>query len=175
MLSRVLSSSLRWRYKYWSPTRGDTKQGGSDVLLRSDPFRELDRFAQEAFGTRLRPAVMPMDAYRENDHFVVHFDLPGVDPSTIDLTVEKNVLTVSAERQWQTDENQQVVASERPHGKFSRQLLLGESLDTEHVEAGHDHGVLTVTIPVAEQAKPRKVAISSGGGARQIETTSSAA
>ena len=145
------------------------------MLMRTDPFRELDRFAQEALGTRLRPAVMPMDAYRENDHFVVHFDLPGVDPSTIDLTVEKNVLNVSAERQWQTDENQQVVASERPQGKFSRQLFLGESLDTEHVEAGYDHGVLTVTIPVAEQAKPRKVAISSGGGAKQIETTSTAA
>ena len=145
------------------------------MLLRSDPFRELDRFAQEAFGTRLRPSVMPMDAYREDDHFVVHFDLPGVDSSSIDLTVEKNVLTVSAERQWQPKDSQQVVASERPQGNFSRQLFLGEGLDTERVEASYENGVLSVTIPVAEQAKPRKVEITSGGGAKQLETTSSAA
>ena len=145
------------------------------MLMRTDPFRELDRFAQEALGSRLRPAVMPMDAYRQDDHFVVHFDLPGVDPSSIDLTVEKNVLTVSAERQWQGDDNQQVVASERPQGKFNRQLFLGEGLDTERVEAGYENGVLTVTIPVAEQAKPRKVEISSGGGTKQIETSSTAA
>ena len=145
------------------------------MLLRSDPFRELDRFAQEAFGTRLRPSVMPMDAYREDDHFVVHFDLPGVDTSSIDLTVEKNVLTVSAARQWQPGENHQVLASERLQGNFRRQLFLGEGLDTEHVEAGYDNGVLTVTIPVAEQAKPRKVEVTTGGGAKQLETTSSAA
>ena len=145
------------------------------MLLRSDPFRELDRFAQQVLGTRMRPAVMPMDAYREGDRFVVHFDLPGVDPSSIDLTVEKNVLTVSAERQWQSNEDQQVVASERPQGTFSRQLFLGEGLDVDHVEAAYDSGVLTVTIPVAEQAKPRKVAITSGGGAKQIEASSTAA
>ena len=145
------------------------------MLMRTDPFRELDRFAQQALGTRMRPAVMPMDAYREDDHFLVHFDLPGVDSSSIDLTVEKNVLTVSAERQWQPKDSQQVVASERPQGNFSRQLFLGEGLDTEHVEASYDNGVLTVTIPVAEQAKPRKVEISSGGGAKQIATSSTAA
>jgi HSP20 family protein len=145
------------------------------MLMRSDPLRELDRFAQQALGTRMRPAVMPMDAYREGDQFVVHFDLPGVDPSSIDLTVEKNVLTVSAERQWQSTDNQQVLASERPQGNFSRQLFLGEGLDTEHVEARYDNGVLTVTIPVAEQAKPRKVEVTSGGGAKQIETSSSPA
>ncbi len=146
------------------------------MLMRTDPFRELDRLAQQALGTRMRPAVMPMDAYREDDHFVVHFDLPGVDPSSIDLTVEKNVLTVSAERQWRAAENQQVVASERPQGNFSRQLFLGEGLDTENVEASYDNGVLTVTIPVAEQAKPRKVEISSGdGGAKAIDASSSAA
>ena len=143
------------------------------MLMRTDPFRELDRLTQQAFGTRMRPAVMPMDAYREGDHFVVHFDLPGVDPSSIDLTVEKNVLTVSAERNWQANDNQQVLASERPQGTFSRQLFLGESLDTEKVEASYDNGVLTVTIPVAEQAKPRKVQISAGDGkAKAIETGS---
>ena len=145
------------------------------MLMRSDPFRELDRFAQEAFGTRMRPSTMPMDAYREDDHFVVHFDLPGVDTSSIDLTVEENVLTVSAERQWQAGENHQVLASERVQGNFRRQLFLGDGLDTDHVEAGYDNGVLTVTIPVAEQAKPRKVEVTSGGVAKQLETSSSAA
>ncbi len=141
------------------------------MLMRTDPFRELDRLTQQALGTRMRPAVMPMDAYREGDHFVVHFDLPGVEPSSIDLTVEKNVLTVSAERNWQANDNQQVLASERPQGPFSRQLFLGEGLDTERVEASYDNGVLTVTIPVAEQAKPHKVQISAGGGkAKAIET-----
>lgn len=143
------------------------------MLMRTDPFRELDRLSEQVFGTRARPAVMPMDAYREGDHFVVHFDLPGVEPSSIDLTVEKNVLTVTAERGWQPNENQQVVASERPQGTFRRQLFLGEGLDVERVEASYDNGVLTVTIPVAEQAKPRKVQISAGEGkAKAIETSS---
>jgi HSP20 family protein len=145
------------------------------MLMRTDPFRELDRVADQVLGTRIRPAVMPMDAYRDGDRFVVHFDLPGVDASSIDLTVEKNVLTVKAERRWQPGENQQVVASERPQGNFSRQLFLGEGLDAEHVDARYDNGVLTVTIAVAEQAKPRKVEISSGGGAKAIDTTSTAA
>lgn len=145
------------------------------MLMRTDPFRELDRFAQQALGTRTRPAVMPMDAYREGEQFLVHFDLPGVDPSSINLTVEKNVLTVAAERQWQPTDSQEVIASERPQGNFSRQLFLGESLDTERVQANYDNGVLTLTIPVAEQAKPRKVEVTSGGGAKQIQTSSSAA
>ena len=146
------------------------------MLMGTDPFRELDRLTEQVLGTRSRPAVMPMDAYREGDHFVVHFDLPGVDPSSVDLTVEKNVLTVSAERQWQPNEEQQVLATERPQGTFRRQLFLGEGLDVEGVEASYDNGVLTVTIPVAEQAKPRKVEISAGGGkAKAIDTGSSAA
>lgn len=141
------------------------------MLMRSDPFREFDRLAEQVLGTRARPAVMPLDAYRQGDRFVVHFDLPGVDQSSIELTIEKNVLTVSAERQWQADEGTQVVASERPQGSFRRQLFLGEGLDTERVEARYDNGVLTVTLPVAEQAKPRKVEISVGGGsAKAIET-----
>jgi len=142
------------------------------VLMRTDPFHELDRLSEQVFGTRARPAVMPMDAYREGDHFVVHFDLPGVDPSSIDLTVEKNVLTVTAERGWQPNEHQQVVASERPQGTFRRQLFLGEGLDLERMEARYDHGVLTVTIPVAEQAKPRKIEIRAGNGNKAIETSS---
>jgi HSP20 family protein len=142
------------------------------MLMRYDPFREFDRLAQEAFGTRVRPAVMPMDAYREDDKFVVHLDLPGVDPSAIDVTVEKNVLTVSAQRSWQPSENQDVVVSERPQGTFSRQLFLGEGLDTDRVEASYDAGVLTIRIPVAEQAKPRKIEIGTSGRAQAIEASS---
>ena len=144
------------------------------MLMRFDPFRELDRLTQPTFGTP-RPPVMPMDAYRQGDSFVVHFDLPGVDPASIDLTVEKNVLTVSAQREWQPSEDQQVVATERPQGSFSRQLFLGEGLDSEHVEASYEAGVLTVTIPVAEQAKPRKVEITAGGQAKAIDTGSATA
>jgi HSP20 family protein len=116
---------------------------------------------------------MLMDAYRHGDEFVIDFDLPGVNPFSIDLTVEKNMLTVSAQRQWQPSEDQQVLASERPHGSFRRQLFLGEGLDVDRVEATYDNGVLTVTIPVAEQAKPRKVEItSSGGKAKAIKAAS---
>lgn len=141
------------------------------MLMRTDPFRELDRLTQQAFGTRFRPSVMPIDAYRQGDEFVVHFDLPGVDPSSIDLTVEKNVLSVSAERRWEPAEEVQIVASERPQGTFNRQLFLGEGLDADKVEASYDNGVLSVTIPVAEQAKPRKVEIAAGDGARTIEAS----
>jgi len=139
------------------------------MLMRSDPFRDLDRLTQQVLGTRTRPAGMPMDAYREGDQFVINFDLPGVNASSVDLTVEKNVLTVSAERQWQPGENQQVVAAERPQGNFSRQLFLGENLDAERVEARYENGVLTVVIPVAERAKPRKVEIASGDSAKAID------
>src|SRR6202007_2322727 len=102
---------------------------------------------------------IPMDAYRDGDTFVVHFDLPAVDPSSIDLTVEKNVLTVQADRRWQPDEGQEVVVNERPQGHFSRQLFLGDGLDAERIQARYDKGVLTLVIPVAERAKPRKVEV----------------
>jgi HSP20 family protein len=138
-------------------------EGGHPMLMRSDPFRELDRLTQQVLGTRMRPAGMPMDAYRRGDHFCIHLDLPGVTPESIDLTVEKNVLTVSAERQWTPAEEVQIVASERPQGTFSRQLFLGESLDPERVAANYDNGVLTITIPVAERAKPRRVDVASPG------------
>ncbi|HEV2808935.1 MAG TPA: Hsp20/alpha crystallin family protein [Acidimicrobiales bacterium] len=145
------------------------------MLMRFDPLREFDRLVHQTGGGG-RPPVMPMDAYRHDDRFVTHFDVPGVDPSSIDLTIEKNVLSVSAERRWQPAEGDEVVVSERPQGSFSRQLFLGEGLDPQRVEANYDNGVLTVTIPVAEQAKPRKVEISSGNGkAKAIHTGSSAA
>jgi HSP20 family protein len=144
------------------------------MLMRFDPFRELDRLSQQAWGATHVP-VMPMDAYRHGDEFTVHFDLPGVDPLSIDLTVEKNVLTVSAERNWAPQEGHDILVAERTQGTFSRQLFLGDGLDADRIEASYDNGVLTVTIPVAEQAKPRKVAISSGGGAKAIETNAHAA
>ncbi len=140
------------------------------MLMRFDPFRELDRWASQAV---VRPPVMPMDAYREGDHFTIQFDLPGVDPTSIDLTVEKNVLNVSASRRWQRDDGQEVVVSERPQGNFTRQLFLGESLDTDRVEASYDNGVLTLTIPVAEAAKPRKVEITGGNAKANAITAES--
>jgi HSP20 family protein len=141
------------------------------MLMRTDPFRELDRLTQQLLGssgTAARPAVMPMDAYREGDQFVVNFDIPGVDLSAIDLDVERNVLTVRAERKLVPEDVDYQVA-ERPRGVFTRQLFLGETLDSEHIDARYDAGVLTLRIPVAEQAKPRKIEISGGAGApRQI-------
>jgi HSP20 family protein len=134
------------------------------MLLRStDPFRDFDRLTQQVFGptwgTTNRPAVMPMDAWREGDRFVIEFDLPGVAKESIDLDVERNVLTVRAERlarngDWET------LASERPKGAFSRQLVLGDNLDLDRIEAGYADGVLRLVVPVAERAKPRKIEIS---------------
>lgn len=148
------------------------------MLMRWDPFRELDRLSEQAWtGLRARQSVMPMDAYRRGEHFVVHFDLPGIDPSTIDLTVEKNVLTVAAERGWPREEGDEIVVAERPQGAFSRQLFLGESLDADHIDASYDQGVLTLTVPIAEKAKPRKVEVSTGGAGQPtaIDASSSAA
>ena len=142
------------------------------MLMRFDPFRELDRLTQAPWGNS-RP-VMPMDAYRRNGEFVVHFDVPGVDPASIDLTVEKNVLTVTAERHFARQEGDEITVSERPQGRFNRQLFLGESLDPDRISANYDQGVLTLHIPVAEKAKPRKVEISAGAP-EAVEVTTSAA
>jgi HSP20 family protein len=131
----------------------------------------LDRLAQQVFGTNgttSRPAVMPMDAYRDGETFVVAFDIPGVDPSSIDLDVERNVLTVKAERAPSAPEAAELQVAERPRGVFSRQLFLGDTLDADRIEASYDAGVLTLRIPVAEQAKPRKISIAGGDGAKQI-------
>ncbi len=133
------------------------------MLMRTDPFRELDRLTQQMFGnqgTWSRPTAMPMDAYRAGEQFVVAFDLPGVSPESIELDVERNVLTVKAERRpTDTGDNVEMQVAERPLGVFSRQLFLGDTLDTEHIEASYDAGVLTLRIPIAEKAKPRKIAI----------------
>jgi len=138
------------------------------MLMRTDPFRELDRLTQQMFGTTARPAMMPMDAYRSGDEFVVHFDLPGVQPGSIDLQVEQNVLTVRAERP--PAGNGDMVVAERPAGTFTRQLFLGETLDAGNIRAAYDAGVLTLTIPVTERARPRKVAITSSDSRQQITT-----
>lgn len=144
------------------------------MLMRTDPFREFDRLTQQVFGapgTWSRPSAMPMDAYRTGDEFVVHFDLPGIDPEAIELDVERNVLTVKAERRpVERGENVEMQVAERPLGVFSRQLFLGDALDADRVCAQYDQGVLTLRIPVAEKAKPRKIAIeSSGAQPKQID------
>ena len=130
------------------------------MLLRTaDPFRDLERLTQQMLGTTNRPAVMPMDAWREGDTFVLEFDLPGVRPETVDIDVERNVLTIRAERPARNGD-WEMLASERPRGVFSRQLVLGDNLDLEHIEAAYESGVLRLTVPVAERAKPRKIEIS---------------
>ena len=130
------------------------------MLVRSDPFRQFDRLAEQVFGTVARPAAMPMDAWRDGNEFVVEFDLPGIDPASIDLDVERNVLTVRAERRPETGPEVELVASERPRGVFSRQVMLGDALDTGGITAAYNSGVLRLTIPVAERAKPRKITVS---------------
>jgi HSP20 family protein len=133
------------------------------MLVRYDPFRELDRMTDQVFGSaRARAQWMPMDAVRHEHHVELRFDLPGVSPDSIDVEVERNVLTVKAERSWTPAEGTEVLAQERPQGGVTRQVMLGEALDSDRLEATYDAGVLTLTIPVAEQAKPRKVEIHVG-------------
>ena len=146
------------------------------MLMRFDPFQELDRLT-EGLSRGNSPRYMPMDAYRRGDQVVVAFDLPGVSPETIDLTVEKNVVTVRAERSWQPAEGDQVILHERPQGEFTRRLFVGEGLALDHIEARYEHGVLTLTVPVAEQAKPRKVSVTAAGpeAAAAIDANSQAA
>jgi HSP20 family protein len=137
------------------------------MLMRTDPFREFDRLAEQVLGTTARPAAMPMDAWREGEDFVVAFDLPGVKVDSVDIDVERNVLTVKAERPDPVGEDTELIASERPRGVFSRQLILGDALDTDGVKASYDAGVLTLRIPVAEKAKPRRIEIETTGKQRQ--------
>jgi HSP20 family protein len=137
------------------------------MLLRTaDPFRDIDRLAGQLLGTTNRPAVMPMDAWREGDVFQIEFDLPGVSRDSIDLDVERNVLTVRAER-LPRNGDWEMLASERPRGMFSRQLVLGDNLDLERIGARYDGGVLRLSIPVAERAKPRRIEISGSDDADQ--------
>ncbi|MCX5366820.1 Hsp20/alpha crystallin family protein [Streptomyces sp. NBC_00124] len=142
------------------------------MLMRTDPFRELDRLTQQLLntnGTWSRPSAMPMDAYREGEEYVIAFDMPGVAADAIDIDVERNMLTVKAERRPVTKaDDVQMELSERPLGVFSRQVVLADSLDTEHIQADYDAGVLTLRIPIAERAKPRKIAIGGGSSRKEI-------
>jgi HSP20 family protein len=147
------------------------------MMLRTDPFRDLDRLtqqlSQQLLGTTTRPAPIPLDAWREGDRFVLELDLPGVNAETIDLDVERNVLTIRAERvpangEWQ------MLANERPRGAFSRQLVLGDNLDLDRIEASYEHGVLRLLVPVAERAKPRKIEIGDSHSGRPAEIESHA-
>ncbi|WP_333778960.1 Hsp20/alpha crystallin family protein [Streptomyces sp. IBSBF 3136] len=141
------------------------------MLMRTDPFRELDRLAQQLMGpgTWSRPSAMAMDAYREGDEYVVAFDLPGVKPEAIDIDVERNMLTVKAERRpAPRSDDVQMELSERPLGVFSRQIVLADTLDTERIEADYEAGVLTLRIPISERAKPRKIAIGAGSDRKEI-------
>jgi HSP20 family protein len=143
------------------------------MLMRTDPFRDFDRLAQQVLGagTTSRPAVMPLDAWRQGDTFILEFDLPGVQPETLDLDVERNVLTVRAERAPRNGD-WEMLASERPTGLFSRQLVLGDNLDLERIEASYDAGVLRLRVPVAERAKPHKIKVEGAAPAEQSAISS---
>ncbi|GAA3432770.1 Hsp20/alpha crystallin family protein [Kutzneria kofuensis] len=138
------------------------------MLVRTDPFRELERLMFGTGATRVRPAAIPMDAFRKGDEFVVTFDLPGVSPESIDVNVERNVLTVRAERPAAKDDEVRYQIAERPTGTFTRRVYLGETLDRDGIQAGYDAGVLTLRVPVVEKAQSRKIAVTAGAPA-QIE------
>lgn len=143
------------------------------MLTSFDPFfQDFERLTEGVLGRRGAPALMPVDAYRHGDELVVRFDLPGIDPESVELTVEKNVLSVGAERRWAPEEGDQIVLAERPQGRYSRQLYLSDNLDTDHIDARYEHGVLTVRIPVSEQARPRKVQITAGAHQEAISAGS---
>jgi HSP20 family protein len=131
--------------------------------LRFDPFRDFDRLAAEVLGTARTPALMPMDCLRTGDQFVVRFDLPGIDADSLEVSAENQTLTVRAERTRHDPEDAAYLISERPSGVYSRQLVLGDGLAVDDIRAEYRDGVLTLTIPVAEQAKPRKIEIMRGG------------
>ncbi|GAB6898031.1 Hsp20/alpha crystallin family protein [Kineosporia succinea] len=137
------------------------------MFVRTDPFRDLDRLTQQVFGTTARPAVMPMDAWREGDNFYLEFDLPGINPESIDLDLERNALTVRAERPA-VEIQGQYLASERSRGVFSRQVILGDSLDTDRMTAHYEAGVLRLQVPIAERAKPRKIDVTTSSDRQAI-------
>jgi HSP20 family protein len=141
--------------------------------MRFDPFREMDRLMEQLAGGAARTSrSFPMDAYQRGEELTIHLDLPGMDPDTIDLTTDQHVLTIKAERTFPREEGDEIIVQERPQGRFTRQLFLGDTLDIERLEAHYDQGVLTVTIPVAEQAKPRRIQVAAGAGRpRTIEGT----
>ncbi|MCE0456354.1 Hsp20/alpha crystallin family protein [Curtobacterium flaccumfaciens] len=145
------------------------------MTMNFDPFRELDRLAGSLLGTSAGPRSMPMDLYRTGDHYVLDVDLPGIDPGSVDIDVDGSVLTIRAERTLGAPEGSQWLTRERQPGTFVRQLTLGDGLDAERITAGYDNGVLSVTIPVKESAKPRKIAVTVGGASEQLAVGSGTA
>jgi HSP20 family protein len=142
------------------------------TVLRFDPFQEFDRLSRQMLGTGRGPRSMPMEAYRRGEQFFIHLDLPGVNPDDVQLTVERNVVSVRAERRSLWREGDEVLVDETPQGSFGRQLFLGDNLDSGRLEASFDQGILTLTIPVAEQAKPRRIQVSARSrGPQPVETT----
>jgi HSP20 family protein len=147
------------------------------MLLQNDPFRDIDAWFDRMTGRSSNGGYwpMPMDAYMRGNDLWVDIDLPGVAADSVDINVERNVLTVSAERSWERQEGEQVYLAERHRGRFRRQVHLGDGLDADRIEARYDDGVLRLRIPVAETAKPRKIEVQTGSSAAAINTTSSEA
>ena len=133
------------------------------MTIDYDPFHRFDELRDRLLSGGRTPLSFPMDAYRHGDSFVVHLDLPGVETETIDVAVENQVLTVGAERRFEPHEGDEFLVSERPQGRFSRQLRLGSAIDIENIAASYDDGVLTLTLPVSERAKPRQIQVGRGG------------
>lgn len=140
------------------------------ALMRFDPFREIDRMTDQVMAGSRMPRTMPLEAFRRGDEFLVCIDLPGVDENDVDLTVERNVVSIRAERRPPLQEGDELLIDERPHGIFTRQLFLGDNLDAGRLSAGYDRGVLVLTIPVAEESKPRRIALQHGESAHQVPT-----
>jgi HSP20 family protein len=133
-----------------------------------DPFRGLDRLASQLVSGRRTPMGMPMDVWQAEDGYHVALDLPGVDPGSVEITSERNMLTIRAERRADYEEGHNVLLAERPQGSFTRQLQVGDALDTTKVAATYNNGVLTLTIPMAESAQPRRIEVQAGGGQQQL-------
>jgi HSP20 family protein len=143
------------------------------TLMRFDPFRELDRLADQALAGARTVRTLPMEALRRGDQFIVSIDVPGTEPNDVDVTIERNVVEITARRRPIRQEGDDVIVDERPQGEFRRQLFLGENLDPNNLSAACDRGVLTLTIPVSEASKPRKVEIGSSNEGRQSVQTDS--
>ena len=136
-----------------------------------DPFRGLDRLTSQLVSGRRTPMGMPMDVWQADDGYHVALDLPGIDPGSVEITCERNVLTIRAERRAEYEEGHNVLLAERPQGSFTRQMQVGEALDTGKVAATYDNGVLKLTIPMAEAAQPRRIEVQTrGGGKQQLST-----
>lgn len=133
------------------------------AVMRFDPFRDLDRLTEQLLGVPVgstrAPRFMPMDLYRSGDHYVLHADLPGVDPGSVDVSVDNGTLTVRADRSGRTEDSVEWLTNERFTGSYLRQLALGDGVDADRIAATYENGVLTVTIPMAEKAKPRRIDI----------------